>query len=625
MILALIGHRGVGKSSLAERLRAYAVKKNLNLPVFDLDRSIDEGEKQNLSAIFSQRGEAEFRVLEKQYLDRMLQTIEKTTVYEPEKFPYRAIISLGAGYSGELPPHLWCVWVRRPTDPNGRIFLSRPRLEPQQKPLEEYLRRFPKREEIYRKRANEILTLTEGFDFENEFEARFFNLGEKTTNAVGGCLTLLPENFKSPENFKRFIDRRLSWNLDYFEVRDDILDEAQIQQALECIPESKLLLSFRSTTTTSLHKIDLKKYLWDWPAEMGECRLGSPPVVSLHERSETPEKTLDRLEQVLRPLKAEPQIKLSIELDTLDELDFFHSWYRQNPQKRSFLPRSKTGRWSWYRLHQQKLMKLNFWREGAGSSQDQPYFMDWCRQAEFPNASNAAFAAILGDPVLHSRTPAEQASFFQSYRMPCYAIPLKEEEFSEMNLKRLQSYGLKAAAITSPLKMKAFLLSQSHTDAAQQFESVNTIAWTGENWTGHNTDYDGLQEVLTSLQLAAFQSLAVWGGGGTLSMIRSLLPQARLFSARSGQEKDVLQNEYRITKSIKDFKPQVLLWAVNRGREFQWPSSSWHPQIVLDLNYTEDSPALEYVQKVGARYVSGIKMFKGQAAAQREFWKSILK
>jgi shikimate 5-dehydrogenase len=50
------------------------------------------------------------------------------------------------------------------------------------------------------------------------------------------------------------------------------------------------------------------------------------------------------------------------------------------------------------------------------------------------------------------------------------------------------------------------------------------------------------------------------------------------------------------------------------------PPKQWKPSILVDLNYTEDSPGREYALQVGAEYVSGLRMFQVQAEKQREFW-----
>jgi shikimate 5-dehydrogenase len=46
--------------------------------------------------------------------------------------------------------------------------------------------------------------------------------------------------------------------------------------------------------------------------------------------------------------------------------------------------------------------------------------------------------------------------------------------------------------------------------------------------------------------------------------------------------------------------------------------------VVLDLNYSADSPGKQYAQRCGAHYYGGLAFFTAQAEAQRQFWQRYL-
>ena len=46
---------------------------------------------------------------------------------------------------------------------------------------------------------------------------------------------------------------------------------------------------------------------------------------------------------------------------------------------------------------------------------------------------------------------------------------------------------------------------------------------------------------------------------------------------------------------------------------------------MIDINYTEDSPGLEYALQVQAEYINGKEFFKEQAQKQREIFLQINK
>jgi hypothetical protein len=77
--------------------------------------------------------------------------------------------------------------------------------------------------------------------------------------------------------------------------------------------------------------------------------------------------------------------------------------------------------------------------------------------------------------------------------------------------------------------------------------------------------------------------------------------------------------------------PEVVIWGVGRSVfSGVFPTESWRPRLVLDLNYAEDSPGREYAQRLlfrrhassgeSPRYVSGLGLFEAQAEEQRQFW-----
>ena len=105
MIIALSGFMGCGKSHVA----AYLAKK-MGCFFFDLDDTIQMGEGLSVSEIFSQQGEASFRLLEYEYLDRIIS--------DYRDFPTDMVLSLGGGTilteqcAALLKKNATCVYLR---------------------------------------------------------------------------------------------------------------------------------------------------------------------------------------------------------------------------------------------------------------------------------------------------------------------------------------------------------------------------------------------------------------------------------------------------------------------------------------------------------------------------------
>lgn len=605
MITFLIGHRGTGKTSLLGRVEDYLSSAGEKGLFIDLDRSIESLAGKTIPEIFASEGEARFRALEQKAVEKIVATHASSGT--------KVFVAIGAGFYGESLGAGHCLWIRRATDAQGRVFIdpARPRLDPAKAPLREYLDRYGERQTRFRLWSDEELSIPEGFIEPNPWEGAFFLNQVQADQAI---VTLQPSLFFSDARLERTLRRRGNWNL-RFELRDDLLNFEQLKLALAKIAPEKLIFSFRKDARQTAFLSKLKPgTLWDWPAEWPLPAGPRPPILSLHERigAETVQSAGGKLEKLARGPGT--ILKLAVEVRDFDELAQGHAWAMEDPSRRAFLPRSTEGRWRWYRLFVKGRFPLAFIRDGEGSAPDQPTLLDWLRTP----ASASSFAAVLGDPVQHSFTPAEHDAFFRTKGMPVLAVSVSEQEWKEGALDMLRKLGLRAAAVTSPLKTLAWRSSKEPTADAQRLESVNTLFWSEARscWTGTNTDLAGLQE----LSSEAMGSIAVWGGGGTLPVLREVFPKAVFFSARTGTPRE---------GSSPSFLPKTVVWGVGRSRMGEgpdsegWPDAAWRPEVVIDLNYTEDSPGREYAVKVGARYVSGLAMFRRQAREQRNFWESI--
>jgi shikimate kinase len=575
MISVLIGHRGAGKSTFLQQIQAHSPQSVVTI---DLDQEIERVTGQSVAELFA-RGESEFRQIENRVCTELIERHCST--------PQSVWIALGAGFSGSIAKHVRRLWLRRSTDRLGRSFFNRPRLQSDIWPLAEYLARFAEREERYRGWADEELTLPEGYNGGLED----FLFGAKWN--LQADLTLLPHDFRS---WSQFVERRSHWGIRHWELRDDLLSSEQLALACSTLPSGSLLFSRRKAAgplPTGL-RTGLKV---DWALELGE-----PPdqvyALSLHERSISLDETVARFERSARRAQV---LKLAVEIHSFAELAWGHSWWQQDPQRRSFLPRSPDGRWCWYRSLFGRQMPLHFLRESAGSSLDQPLLWQLLLQAPM---RGARFAAVLGSPVEHSRSPCEHAAFFAERGMPMVAIPVALEEFSQA-LPWLREIGLGFAAVTAPLKEAAFQAADQTSAQAQALHSANTLYLSNTGVYAHNTDVLALERLAQRLPKAS--SIWLWGGGGVKSSVRQAWPSLLEISARQG--------------TTLSEPPELLIWAVGRSRQFQWPKV--RPQRILDLNYSEDSPGLEFAVHEHLPYQSGLEMFKLQAQFQRDFWHSL--
>ncbi|MFZ9262279.1 MAG: shikimate kinase [Chitinophagaceae bacterium] len=86
MLIFLIGFMGSGKSFCGKKIAAA-----LNYPFFDLDQEIEAAQKQQVSEIFSQKGEMGFRQIEAEQLRKLINNFSSA---DPQ---HNAVIACGGG------------------------------------------------------------------------------------------------------------------------------------------------------------------------------------------------------------------------------------------------------------------------------------------------------------------------------------------------------------------------------------------------------------------------------------------------------------------------------------------------------------------------------------------------
>ena len=313
----LIGHRGVGKTTLV---------KNMDLAL-DLDAEISKIHK--ISSFFENDREDEFRALEHEVLNKILKNKEAQ------------IVSLGAGFDLDgfvFPKNSKIIWVQRKSDKEGRVFLDRPRLNNKVSALDEYLERFPERQKLYEKHTDFCIELEEG--------------GVETALPIFKKILLGEKVFSSKAYYTlRSLDE-LSFFKGRVELRTDLLSENEIFNLISSENnECDFLVSFRTDVSKPFFEkvLKCKNIMIDVPMEQDffEVRKfdknNKNIFVSSHE--DLPRSEIRKINQKGFHLKWAPLVESFEDLKTkvklIEGLDV------------SFLPRSiEKGRWKWCRqLH----------------------------------------------------------------------------------------------------------------------------------------------------------------------------------------------------------------------------------------------------------------------------------
>lgn len=657
-IYLIIGHRGTGKTTWAAELERYFAKKNKKILIFDVDQEMQKNTHLTIDQMF-EKGES--------YLRKIENEIAKDCIQKAQSFKGKTFISLGAGYTGEIPSCCKVIHLKRLSDQHGRIFFDRPRVLSHLTPFDEYQSLYSKRKSIYKQQRDFVFTKLDYFKSIEKWDRIF--LGEEKLPFENGVLTLNERVCPSSQgNLNFFLDQKLKWGLKYFELRDDEVSEIFLKKVLLKISLEQVLFSFRRDGSLLFQNLlsqkNIKNIKVDWPLELNvENKIKDPEniswIYSLHKRENK------SLSEVLNQFPAEKNVhlKLAVEIFSFEELRQGHLWQKEDPAHRSFHPRSQDGRWKWYRLLFGPHQPLYFIREDDEEGVlDQPVMAESVRFGY--GVSKNGFACVLGSPIEHSATPFEQSSFFEQYNLPVVPILMREEEVNNKNIKILEDFGMKFSAITSPLKKKFYQVLNAEKISKNSVKvisnkssvpSLNTLILTKKGWAGWNTDVDGALAFRQFIHQSECHNVAVWGGGAIRDVLDFVLclnkgkvcgvleetaindiintfqsqcdKSLKFQNKQLNRQKDISFYSARTGKLLKgkEQSPDIVIWAVGRSRMSKClsPPQNWRPLYVLDLNYTDDSPGRGYSVKTKSQYISGWLWFKAQAQAQRNIFEKL--
>ncbi len=580
--IVLLGHRGVGKTTFMCALH----ERHPDLKVYDLDQEIIN-RYGPIEDLFLNHGEDYFRKLEQVCFKNILNKNKSEHI----------LISVGAGFETEkwiLPHKLNWIQLQRQTDLCPRIFLDRPKLDQALTDPEEYLFRKSKRDLSWKKMSGKTpFLIPEGQPTDQLYQDCldvFAALIEKRPIHSQSYATLNSELMLS-----LWINAYSNW-----ELKTDIFSVEEMGYVLASQKEfQKFLVSVRTPLSEAeVRELVKLKEVFKFQLDIDEAYLPSfkeplklnfgvdSVIISSHEQT---------------PPESNPgtQLKWSPEITDQSQMKVALDWFMNDREQRSLLPRGCSGRWAWAR-ELLGFQNLNFSRlDYVGSAPEQPpYFRDRHNQKK-----DGGFLGLVGHQISHSRTPSFHSRWAGMKNLELKVFDVWPEDFELFKSLFLIQDNTKnyLLAITSPFKSLWGDGEASNTFVKSKSKSYKFTS----------TDDVGMQALLIELRnLASPAPYVVWGGGGVLGSIKSVLPEALLYSARTGEPR------CRSTKTPE--YPVHLIWAAGQIE----PPRDWPFDVlsVLDLSYHDHSPAIAIAKRLGVKYLSGAAMFEAQALAQQEFW-----
>ena len=250
-------------------------------------------------------------------------------------------------------------------------------------------------------------------------------------------------------------------------------------------------------------------------------------------------------------------------------------------------------------------------------------------------------AAIIGDPVVQSLSPAMHNAVFHQRKIDWTYVAMEVHEDALAGvLQTLGGKSINAFSVTMPHKEKVFeMLSTASNElgevdeSAKAAQSVNTIAISDGRMIGSNTDGDGCCNAIEQAGVGiAGSRVVIVGAGGTARAIVATLERrgasdVAVINRTESRAQDVIAaaTVARIGTVDDIATANILINATSVGmgsQETPVEQARLHSSlVVLDaVYYPLETTLLRDAKRAGAKTVDGLWMLVHQGALQQLAW-----
>ena len=245
-------------------------------------------------------------------------------------------------------------------------------------------------------------------------------------------------------------------------------------------------------------------------------------------------------------------------------------------------------------------------------------------------AADAALYAVVGNPVIHSRSPVMHNAGFAALGLKAVYLPLEARDVGDF-VAFAREMRLAGVSITAPFKIGLMPHVDVIDPLAKQVGAINTITVRNGRWLGANTDVEGFLAPLVRRISLEGSRVSVIGAGGAARAVAVALASRRAkvtICARKTDEARVIAD--LVGGSAGDFPPRPSSWdvlvnATPVGSE-KTPGTPMgnvplDGAIVFDLVYAPaDTELLRSARAAGCQTIGGVEMLIAQAERQFELW-----
>ena len=252
-------------------------------------------------------------------------------------------------------------------------------------------------------------------------------------------------------------------------------------------------------------------------------------------------------------------------------------------------------------------------------------------------------AAVLGNPISHSKSPRMHNYWLKQNKLNGYYVPIKVElENFEETIGTLVSMGFSGVNVTIPHKLSALKIADESSSTAQYIGAANTLTFTKENKIyADNTDAYGFINNIKckypDWDPKKGMSVVLGAGGASRAVIAALLSEGSkeiIVLNRTIEKAEALKEDYdnkitveswkninEVVASCSNIINTTSLGMNNESLIAIKPNAIPETALVSDLVYTPlETNFLKMAKNRGSRTVDGLGMLIHQGVPGFEAW-----
>ncbi len=257
--------------------------------------------------------------------------------------------------------------------------------------------------------------------------------------------------------------------------------------------------------------------------------------------------------------------------------------------------------------------------------------------------SRPRLAAVLGNPISHSKSPRMHNYWLKQNKLNGYYIPIKVElENFEETIRVLVSMGFSGVNVTIPHKLSALKIADESSSTAQYIGAANTLTFTQENKIyADNTDAYGFINNIKckypDWNPKKGTSVVLGAGGASRAVIAALLSEGSkkiIVLNRTIEKAEALKKDYDNKITVESWKninevaasSSNIINTTSLGMNNESlisinPNAIPETALVSDLVYTPlETNLLKMAKNRGSRTVDGLGMLIHQGVPGFEAW-----